>query len=362
MTYALAALLVVHGLIHLLGFSKAFGLADLPQLVLPISRALGVAWLVAGLALMAAAITLLWSPRWWWAPAALGVLLSQAVIVSSWGDAKFGIVANVLILVALGLTAFEGAFHARFEAQSAAAVAACGTHGSAPVTEHDLRGLPEPMARWIRWSGAVGKKRIDVLRMRHGGLFKAGPSRGWMPIRGEYVITTRTPSFHWYGRMQMLPGVHAAAIDAYQQGHGHMQVKALSAITVVDDGSSQTDQSAFGRCVAELSMTPSFFLDRQTVRCEAIGANHARCEVREHGFTAAADIHVHDDGSLDRIEVMRAFDRGQGRYTMERFTGKASKPATWGGRRLASHFDGYWNLPEGDLHYVSFDVEHAAFE
>lgn len=198
--------------------------------------------------------------------------------------------------------------------------------------------------------------------MTHGGSFKAKPSQGWMPIRGEYVITTHTPSFHWYGRIQMAPGVHVAAIDSYIHGHGRMLVKALSAVPVVDETSPQTGQSAFGRCVAELSMTPTFSLDREKVHCETVGPNHARCEVRDQGFSTPADVYVNDDGSLDRIVVMRAFDRGEGRFTMERFTEKASKPATWGGRRLAAHLDGYWNLPEGDLHYVSFDVEQAEFE
>ncbi len=37
----------VHGLIHPMGFLKAFGYADLPELSQPISRAWGVGWLVA---------------------------------------------------------------------------------------------------------------------------------------------------------------------------------------------------------------------------------------------------------------------------------------------------------------------------
>ena len=37
------ALMGVHGLIHLMGFAKGFGYADLPQLTQPISRAWGLA-------------------------------------------------------------------------------------------------------------------------------------------------------------------------------------------------------------------------------------------------------------------------------------------------------------------------------
>ena len=46
MRWIVAVLLAVHGLIHLMGFAKAFGYAELPQLTQPISREMGVA--VAG--------------------------------------------------------------------------------------------------------------------------------------------------------------------------------------------------------------------------------------------------------------------------------------------------------------------------
>jgi hypothetical protein len=39
------ALTGMHGLIHLMGFAKGFGYADLPQFTQPISRARGLVWL-----------------------------------------------------------------------------------------------------------------------------------------------------------------------------------------------------------------------------------------------------------------------------------------------------------------------------
>jgi hypothetical protein len=42
MRWVLIALIGVHGLIHLIGFAKGFGYADLPQLTQPISRAWGL--------------------------------------------------------------------------------------------------------------------------------------------------------------------------------------------------------------------------------------------------------------------------------------------------------------------------------
>jgi hypothetical protein len=75
-----------------------------------------------------------------------------------------------------------------------------------------------------------------------------------------------------------------------------------------------------------------------------------------------ADFFINPDGSLDRVVVMRYFDRGGGKATLERFTGKGSHSKSFSGRMLASKFDGTWNLPEGDLHYVSFKVDSVEFE
>jgi hypothetical protein len=95
MRWAFSIVVVLHGLIHLMGFAKAFQFAELSALKLPISRALGVVWLLAAVALVVTAL-LPWRLSWPVGVAAL--VLSQGVIVSAWGDAKFGTLANVVLL------------------------------------------------------------------------------------------------------------------------------------------------------------------------------------------------------------------------------------------------------------------------
>lgn len=102
----LALLAVAHGVIHLMGPAKAFGLAELPQLTIPISRPVAVLWLLAAALMIVAAVALYAWPRWWWAAAALAAATSQAVILTSWTDAKYGTIANVILLAA----ALYGAF------------------------------------------------------------------------------------------------------------------------------------------------------------------------------------------------------------------------------------------------------------
>jgi len=270
--------------------------------------------------------------------------------------------AALMAAAATGLAWADKTFRRAFRQRAAGLRAEAGSPNDAPVTDAELQDIPEPMARYIRFSGAVGKKRIGALHLRHSGRFKPAADKPWMPIRGEYFITATKPSFAWYGRLRVAPGVHVAAVDSYGDGHGRMLVKAMSLFRVADDESDQVSRSAFGRCVAELTMAPTFFLDRRYVQCTQTGRDQVRCTVTDAGFSTDAELFINQDGSLDRVVVMRYFDRGRGMATLERFTGKSSHPRMFHERMLASKIDGIWNLPEGDLHYVSFDIDRVEFQ
>lgn len=92
-------IVAIHGLIHLMGFAKAFKFSEMEQLTQPISKLQGLIWLVATLLFLALIPIYLLKKDWWWMIAIVAVIASQLVIFFSWQDAKFGTIANVIILV-----------------------------------------------------------------------------------------------------------------------------------------------------------------------------------------------------------------------------------------------------------------------
>lgn len=100
MRTAFVILLVVHGLIHLLGFIKAYKFAPVNELSIPISEAKGIFWLVSAILFVVAALLFLLKSDAWWILSLVAVLLSQYLIFTSWQDAKFGTIANIIILAA----------------------------------------------------------------------------------------------------------------------------------------------------------------------------------------------------------------------------------------------------------------------
>jgi len=98
MELILIALMFIHGVIHFFGFIKAFRIANISQFTQPITKSQGVFWLLSGAMFVAAAILLSFQHDWWWVVSLTAIVISQYLIISDWHDARFGTLANALIL------------------------------------------------------------------------------------------------------------------------------------------------------------------------------------------------------------------------------------------------------------------------
>jgi hypothetical protein len=269
------------------------------------------------------------------------------------------VIAVILVVIATFLFIMNHLFYSRFLKLAKQIRTEAGKQSNTLITEADLRDLPLPVARYIRFTGLVGKKRISTVRILHSGTFKPGADKSFLPVRGEYYLTTEPPSFCWYGKVSLLPGLNFAACDSYFKGIGRMLVKVMSTFKIVDAGSKETGFSAFGRCMAEMTLVPSFFLDNQRLKWISSDSSRAECTVTDSGLSTRAQLYFNPDGSLEKIEVERYFDRGNGQVSPEKFTGSGKDFKEYSGLKLASVIDGYWNLSEGDLHYVHFIIDRV---
>ena len=236
-TLAFVIFLVVHGLIHLMGFAKAFGYADLPGLTLPISPAMGVLWLLAAGLFLAAAIAIYASPRVWWILGALAIVASMVAIVPSWRDAKAGALANAVVLagVALGALAYgPTSLRAAYDRDVRAELLASRAAGAPVLTDADLAPLPAPVQRYLRASGVVGQPRVLDMFVRMHGRIRGAPDAPWMPFTSEQHSTWGDrPSrmFYMTATRAMIP------IQGYHRFVGppaSMRIKAAALVPVVD--------------------------------------------------------------------------------------------------------------------------------
>lgn len=94
-------LMVVHGLIHLVGFSKAFITYNGGEMTTGISRPSGLLWLVVAMVFTGAGFMMFMNNQSWWVFALGANFLSQLLISKVWSDAWPGTIANVIILAGI---------------------------------------------------------------------------------------------------------------------------------------------------------------------------------------------------------------------------------------------------------------------
>ncbi len=292
----LAAVLVLHGLIHLMGTAKAFGLAELAALKQPIPPAAGLVWTVAaGLFLATAAAVFLWPRGWWWLAAA-AIAVSMVAIVPSWADARAGALANALIAVAATVGVLLGgpsSLRAAYDRDVRQALATA--QGSeAVVAEADLAPLPVPVQRYLRAAGVVGQPRVRTMRLRMHGRIRSGPTAGWMPLDVHQVTTFDPPARYFYFDATMaglpVPGYHRFAA-----GEATMLVKALGAVPVARDGGPALTKSETVTFLNDLALMAPAALLLPSIRWEAVDDRQARAVFTLGAHTVAATL-VFDAG------------------------------------------------------------------
>lgn len=366
MRVVLTVLLTLHGAMHVLGFLKWSRLASVPQLggrtLVSFSgtgeRVFAAAWLGVLLALLSAAVLRIVRDDSWWVLALGGVLISQCLIVLVWQDAKFGTIANVLILVPIVIAAA----HARFSRQVDAEIRALFAEFSAPasvVGRAELEHLPAPVRRWLEASGVVGREPIRSVRLKQLGDLRTSPDAAWMPARAEQYFSVPSPAFVWRVDATMMHVLPIVGRDKYVAGHGNMLIKAASIVSVVDAADEKIDHGSMLRFLGEIVWFPAA-ASSPYIAWEPIDASSAKGTMRHEGSTASAVFRFDERG---RVLGMHA-ERYLGGGTDAKLTPWLVSCSEWQifeGIEVPSRGDVGWKLASGYFSYYRWEILDLQF-
>jgi hypothetical protein len=167
--YFFAFIMLIHGLIHFMGFSKAYSYGNITQITKDISKPNGLVWFLVAILFVVATLLFLLKKESWPYIAIVAAVVSQILIITVWKDAKFGSIANVIVL----LTAISAWNSQQFEA---AYIRDVNTHlrktnnfETDLLTEADIQTLPVPVQKYLRYSGAVNKPKVKNMKIVFDG-------------------------------------------------------------------------------------------------------------------------------------------------------------------------------------------------
>ena len=353
MRIAIVVVIALHAAIHVLGFVKGLGLAEVAQLSQPISRPVGVAWLGAGLALLLSAVLFGARVPLWWGVAVVAALGSQALIMGAWSDAKFGTIANVIVLaLALGAAAEQ-----RFVGQANRITdeLLAGAEDPRPISAEALATLPPVVRAWLERSGAAQTPAPRVIRLRQRGEMQLAPGQGFRGVEATQHFRSEPPAFSWQVGLTMF-GVPIVGQDTWIGGRGRMHITLSGLVPVVDAADERIDQGALLRYLGETVWFPAAALSPHITWAQK-GEQSAEATLRYGDVAASALFQFDAEGRFSSLSADRYFGGGpdaQLRPWTVRATSWARVPSA--GVEIPDRGEVVWQLPEGEFVFYRFAI------
>lgn len=354
MRTAFALLIFVHGSIHLLGFLKAFHLAEIPQLTQQITAPIGVLWGVTTVLFVTTAIIFLLKLDHWLLVAAASVALSQVLILIAWQDAKFGTAANLIILVVAVVGYGALTFETPYRQDVEAGVQRSGNIAPETVLERDLQHLPIPIQAYLNYVGVVGTPRVRNVKIVFRGEMR-DQDKGWFPFTSEQYNFMDRPERFFFMKAQ-INGVPTYGYHTYKDGQAHMVVKLLSLFPVVNLGGTEMNQAETVTFFNDLCLFAPAALINPEITWESIDNYSATARFTYRDITIAATLYVNEEGQLVNFVSDDRFAHIDGAMKSYLFSTPVSQYKRFEGLNLPTYGEAIWQYPDGPFTYGKFQI------
>lgn len=344
-------IVAAHGLIHLIGFAEAFKFAELEQLTQPISKPLGLLWLTATVLFIVTIPIYLLKKDWWWMVGLIAVIVSQVVIFFSWQDAKFGTFANVIILIASVLGYGQWSFGGWYKKEAEVGLTQTASMSASILTESDIESLPEPIKKYLRYTGAIGKPRVNNFKVKFVGRLRKNEESEWMPFTSEQYNfqESATRLFFMDAVMKNLP---VTGFHCFKNGKASMDIRLLSLLKVqYQDGEEMNTAETITFFNDMCCMAPATLIDKRIKWLETDNRK-VKAEFTNNGITITVWLYFNDKGELINF------------ISNDRFNVDAGKRLPWStplkdykeinGRKIPGYAEAVYSYPKGDSVYGTF--------
>lgn len=348
MRLLLVLLLLLHGLIHLIGFVKGIGWAEVKALEathIPFWQA--ILWLLATVLLIGAGTGLVLHNPMWWVPAMLGVVVSQLLIFGAWGDAKWGTIPNLIIALPVLLAIFSAQFKAQYEAKVLEGVQRVSSLPTSVIQPSELDHLPAPVQAYLHYAGVVGQPRVHQVYCA----FEAQ-----MRSKGEEWFTLDTEQYNFFDEPTRLfwlagkrKGLPVVGYHGYYDTTSFMRIKLGGIIPVVDQQSEAMFKAETVTLLNDMCIfAPATLIDTERLSWEPIDDTTCQVFFTNSGVTVSAQLHFNANHQLVNFTSADRYDLSTGEPVEAVFSTPLSDYQMLKGRHVAHYGEAMYTYPDGE--------------
>lgn len=347
----------IHGIIHFFGFAKAFGFSDLKELTQEISKPQGITWLIVGLLFIITLILYLVKSDFWWLIAIISVVLSQLVIIFFWKDAKFGTIANIIILFFAIIAMMAWSFENSFNSDVRKAIAKSEKIKTDILGESDISHLPALVQNYIRYTGALNKPKVKNMKLRFDAEMR-NEDQVWFKLTTEQYNFFDDPERLFFLKARF-KGFPTEGYHHFNKDKAYIKIKLLSMIPVVDISGKDLQNAETVTFFNDMCVfAPATLIDKR-IRWKEIDSTSVEATFSTKNKTIKAILHFNDKGELVNFESDDRYDVK--RKKQFKFSTPLRDYQWINGHRIASYGEAVWHYPEGEFVYGRFKLKNLHY-
>ena len=357
-----AIIFFIHGLIHLIGFVKAFNFAKISQLTQPISKVSGTLYLITSVLFLTALVLFLFKYDYWWILGTVAIVISQILIIRNWHDAKFGTLANLIILI-LVFISFMNVLPSSFQNIYKTEVQKRLTPilDVSIVSEKDIEHLPNPVQKYLQYVGAVGKPKVHNFWAASSGGMKRTTKSNWMDIYSQQYNFFDDPARFFYIKSTLFD-IPFDGLHMYADNNATMQIKVASLFQVVNAKGEKMNQSETVTLFNDMCLLAPATLIDKNIQWETIDSLTVKAKFTNKGNTITATLYFNEKGELINFISYDRYLSEDGRiYNSYKWSTPAKEYKDFNEKKVPTYLEAIWHIPEGDFTYAKFILKKIEY-
>lgn len=352
---------LIHGLIHFMGFAKAFGYGNITQLTKEISKPVGFLWLSTALLFITCIALYLLKKDGWVYVALLAVVSSQILILNNWQDARFGTIANAIVLTVSIVGFFQIKFKNEYRNEVKIGLEESLRIPNPILTETEIAYLPEPVRKYIRYTGCIGKPTVNNFRIGFSGKIRSHEKPVWMKLTSEQYNFMKTPTRLFYLDATM-KGLPVGGFHCFKDGVALMDIRLLSMFKVEYQKGDVMNVSETVTFFNDMCcMAPAALIDKR-IEWLKVEENKVKASFSNNGITISAWLYFNEKGELvNFISEDRSALFSNGTTAKLRWSTPLRDYKAINGYRLAGYAEAIYTYPDGDFTYATFELKDIGY-
>ncbi|MEW5675457.1 DUF6544 family protein [Flavobacterium enshiense] len=357
MKILLAIFLFLHGLIHLMGFAKAFQYGSIPQLKTEISKLTGIFWLIASFLFIGSGVLLLLSYNFWMFTTIPALMISQVLIFKSWSDAKYGALANIIILIALILCFGSYRFEKEYKNDVKVHLENSKNKVSELLTEADLQTLPLPVQKYLRYSGVVNKPKVRNMKVVFEGEMRE-KGKDYFKFRSEQYNFIDQPARLFFIKAEMF-GITVPGYHKYTEAKASMDIELFGIFPIIQHSEAVMDTTETVTFFNEMCLlAPATLIDKR-IQWKVIDNKSVKATFLNKNIMISAQLFFNDNGQLINFISNNRTEMNAGKTYP--FSTPIISYKNHNGIYLMNDAEAVWQYPDGKFTYGKFHLKEIIY-